>query len=356
MILIQLTTSGDQYLESKVNDLIMYINSTYGTAKFNPVRHIHRTLPTDDYYALLRLADIGLITPLRDGMNIASHEFIVSQQEKKAPLILSEFAGTARSLPGAILVNPWNFKGIAEAINGAIVASTEEKQLNHNQMHTQVQRYNCERWASNFVEEMTFACGKFNPVLEIDTIDLVSQFRSSKSRLLILDCDGVSSTQILPILSQLCQQPNIVVYIISERGRSDLDLKFNQLSIGASAENGAFIKYWNTNTWINMTEKPDAVWKQQVNEIFAYYTERTEGSFIELKESAIAWHYQLADPVFGPFQAKECQNHLDNSISGKFPLEILIAKDKLEVRPVTINKVLYINSGRNCEENIGITS
>ncbi|KAJ1537121.1 threalose-6-phosphate phosphatase, partial [Cladochytrium tenue] len=75
-----------------------------------------------------------------------------------------------------------------------------------------------------------------------------------------------------------------------------------------------------------------------VSEIFAYYTERTLGSFVEHKRASITWHYRLADPDYGSFQAKECQNHLEDAIISKLPVEVMVGKKNLEVRPIAINK------------------
>lgn len=62
------------------------------------------------------------------------------------------------------------------------------------------------------------------------------------------------------------------------------------------------------------------------------------GSFIEHKRSSLTWHYRMADPEFGAFQAKECQNHLENAVLSKLPVEILVGKKNLEVRPTIVNK------------------
>lgn len=100
-------------------------------------------------------------------------------------------------------------------------------------------------------------------------------------------------------------------------------------------------------------ENTDVSWKSEVGHIFDYYTERTPGSFVEHKTYAITWHYRLADSEFGyvttshhsipyswcsMFQSKECQNHLETSILSKLPVEILVGKKNLEVRPTMINK------------------
>jgi trehalose-phosphatase len=109
-------------------------------------------------------------------------------------------------------------------------------------------------------------------------------------------------------------------------------------NLGLSAEHGCFVKSPETNKWINLTESIDMSWKNDVIEIFTYYTERTQGSFIEHKRCALTWHYRMADPEYGVFQAKECQNHLENAVVSKLPVEILVGKKNIEVRPTSINK------------------
>eukprot|EP00835_Amoeboradix_gromovi_P002095 NODE_111_length_19413_cov_0.323703.p3 type:complete len:686 gc:universal NODE_111_length_19413_cov_0.323703:10149-8092(-) len=355
VVLIQMTNSGDKKLESKVNDLVMKINGKYGSVSFSPILHIHRMLPYDDYYALLRLADVGLFTPIRDGMNIASHEFIVCQSNNRAPLVLSEFTGTAGSLPGALLVNPWDFAGVAASIYQAIQIPLEERKAKHQVMYDHVIRYNCERWANNFVNEMLITCTSVHNaglnVEKVNSSELCSAFNKARKRLLLLDYDGtltrivndpqsaIPTTNLLDSLAKLCSRDDVLVYIISGRDQAFLEQHLGHIPhIGLSAEHGSFVKHANTTKWLNLISQIDLGWKTKVTEIFEYYTERTQGSFIEQKRCSVTWHYRLADLEYGAFQANECQNHLENSISGKMPVELLIGKKNLEVRPVSINK------------------
>ena len=319
VVLIQMTNSGDKKLESKVNDLVMKINGKYGSVSFSPVQHIHRMLPYDDYYALLRLADVGLFTPIRDGMNIASHEFIVCQKDKLAPLVLSEFTGTAGSLPGALLVNPWDFEGVAKSIYAAIQLSQDDKLNKHTVMLDHVCRYNCEKWASNFTSEMLFTCenavNQGNAAAKLNPSDILSSFKHANKRVLLLDYDGtltrivnnpqsaVPTPQLLESLSKLAAQENTVIYIISGRDQQFLQTHLGHIpQLGLSAEHGSFVRHCNSTKWHNLTENIDMSWKEKVTEIFEFYTERTQGSFIEQKRCAVTWHYRLADIEYGIFQ------------------------------------------------------
>lgn len=150
---------------------------------------------------------------------------------------------------------------------------------------------------------------------------------------------AVPPPDMLEALQALCADPKNDVWIISGRDESALDRWLGHIDgIGLSAEHGCFMKYPRSKKWINLTEHFDMSWKYDVIDIFTYYTERTTGSFIEHKRCSITWHYRMADPEYGAFQAKECHNHLENAVLSKLPVEVLVGKKNLEVRPTSINK------------------
>lgn len=136
VVMIQLTdgtTNESAKMEHKVSELVAHINSTFGSLEFAPVHHFHHQIQLDEYYALLTTADVAVITANRDSMNTTSLEYIVCQdgEGKRGPLILSELTGTAGSLSSALMVNPWDYAGVAKAINDALLMSEEEKYARH---------------------------------------------------------------------------------------------------------------------------------------------------------------------------------------------------------------------------------
>ena len=101
--------SHELKLERQVSELVSQINGEYGGLDFIPVHHYHQTIKKDEFYALLSVADLGVITPLRDGMNTTSMEFVIAQERtKKSPLVLSEFMGISSNMSEALQINPWN--------------------------------------------------------------------------------------------------------------------------------------------------------------------------------------------------------------------------------------------------------
>lgn len=361
VVLVQVTASPraqahdqQKLLEAKVSELVAHINGKYGSISFSPVHHIHRSIQRDEFYALLRVADVGLITSVRDGMNTTSHEFVVCQQERMAPLILSEFTGSAGSFSSALLVNPWDAVGVAQALHEALSMSKEEKSLRHRQMFNHVSLHTAQHWARTFVNSLSGssrlpAFSHTTPLLNLDQCTLA--YRHASFRLILFDYDGTltpivkhphaayPSPVLLTTLHRLCQDPHNVVFVISGRDQATLEKWLGAIpGLGLSAEHGCFLKFPNTGQWTNFSNDLDLAWKNDVIDIFSYYAERTQGSFIEHKRCSVTWHYRLADPSYGAFQAKECQNHLENAVLSKLPIEILVGKKNLEVRPFAINK------------------
>ncbi|KAL7329095.1 hypothetical protein PS15p_207256 [Mucor circinelloides] len=357
VVLIQVTdaNSADSLKnENKVSEMVAHINGNIGSLEWSPVYHYHHQIQTDEYYALLSTADAALITAVRDGMNTTCSEYVMCQQEKHGSLIVSELTGTAGSMGSALLVNPWDYAGVAKAINDALLMSEEEKLARHMQLLAHVKSNTTSFWAHSFVRMLLHTCllseqSKNTPKLKLEY--LRDQYRHSKKRLICFDYDGtltpikktpmaaVPPKDMLQYLTALCQDPRNEVWIISGRDENALNNWLGHIDhLGMSAEHGSFMRYPDSKKWVNLTEHLDMSWKNDVLEIFTYYTERTTGSFIEHKRCALTWHYRLADPEYGAFQAKECQNHLEQAILSKLPVEVLVGKKNLEVRPTSVNK------------------
>ncbi|KAJ2374500.1 hypothetical protein IW150_003064 [Coemansia sp. RSA 2607] len=356
VVLIQVTQPGQTRqprLEAKISELVTSINSNYGSLEFMPVMYHHSFLDTDEYMALLNIADLCLITVIRDGMNTGSLEFVVCQQDKHSPLLLSEFTGTAGSVSGAIQINPWDYEGVAQAIDTALRMSPEEKKVRYDEMYKYVVSHDAQHWASTVVQDLraTVLAGKSSSSTPLLDLDLFKRtFVESSKRLIMLDYDGTLTPitnipaealpppEMLEALKKICADPRNFVCVISGRDREFLNLHLGSIKgLALSGEHGSFIRYAD-GEWINLLEEMDMSWKDDVMSIFQFYTERTAGSTIEAKETSITWHFRNADPEYGEFQAKECMNHLENSVVSKRPVEILVGKKCLEVRPISVNK------------------
>lgn len=158
LIQVAVPSRGDveeyQSLRASVNELVGRINGKFGTVEFVPIHYLHRSIPFDELISLYQISDVCLVSSTRDGMNLVSYEYIACQEEKKGSLILSEFAGAAQSLNGAIIVNPWNIEELSDAIKESLTLPIEKKVINFERLFGYISKYTSAFWGEHFVKEL----------------------------------------------------------------------------------------------------------------------------------------------------------------------------------------------------------
>ncbi|KKA16990.1 Alpha,alpha-trehalose-phosphate synthase (UDP-forming) [Rasamsonia emersonii CBS 393.64] len=363
VVLIQVTspTSMEEEKEdpenkigSQVSNLVSTINGRFGSLSFTPVQYYPQYISQQEYFSLLRVADVGLITSVRDGMNTTSLEYVLCQQNNHGPLILSEFSGTAAMLPSAIHINPWDLSGVAAAIDRALTMSEEEKAEQHRKLYKHVTSNTVSAWSQQYLNRLLTNLSSFDQSIVTPALDrskLLKQYRKAKKRLFMFDYDGtltpivkdpqaaIPSDRVLRTIKTLAADPKNAVWIISGRDQAFLDEWMGHIpELGLSAEHGCFIRKPRSDDWENLAAQTDMGWQKEVMDIFQHYTERTQGAFIERKRVALTWHYRRADPEYGAFQAKECRKHLEETVMKKWDVEVMAGKANLEVRPTFVNK------------------
>lgn len=146
-----------QRLRTVTHQLVGRINGRFGALDHVPIHYLDQSIPFQKMCALYRLADVAMVTSLRDGMNLVSFEFVACQVEKLKPgvLILSEFAGAAGSLgAGAIRVNPWDISQLAVALKDALDLNVDERIELHNYALRYVTEHTAQRWAETFSKRL----------------------------------------------------------------------------------------------------------------------------------------------------------------------------------------------------------
>ncbi len=147
-----------KHLRREVELLVSQINGEFTEPGWVPVHYIHRNLGRDELLAYYRAADIGLVTPLKDGMNLVAKEFCAAQIDERGVLIVSEFAGAAPELrSGAIIVNPNDFAQVAQALYDAVHMSAEEKRRRMRLLREIVKDHNVHRWIRSFLQAIPTA-------------------------------------------------------------------------------------------------------------------------------------------------------------------------------------------------------
>ncbi|EAQ91920.1 hypothetical protein CHGG_00155 [Chaetomium globosum CBS 148.51] len=363
VVLIQVTSptnieeekeDAENKISTRVNELVMKINGAYGSIGFSPVLHYPQYISQDEYFALLRAADIGLITSVRDGMNTTSLEYVICQRQSAGPLILSEFSGTAGSLKDAIHINPWNLTEVAEQINQALTMPHTRRQAMEQSLLSHVTSKNVQYWIAGFLRRLVTVLGSRKNVTATPLLDrsaMLRKYRAAKKRLFMFDYDGtltpivrepsaaIPSERVINSLKALASDPRNAVWIISGRDQDFLTQHLGHITeLGFSAEHGSFMKHPGATEWENLAEKFDMGWQKEVLEVFQTYTDRVQGSFIERKRCALTWHYRLADPDQGLHMSRECHQELENTVGRKWDVEVMAGKANLEVRPTFINK------------------
>jgi len=343
-----------EILESQVNDLAARINARFGDIHSQPVQCYFYHITKEELLAFYSLADVALITPLRDGMNLTSFEYVLCQKDKKSPLILSEFCGSARSLSTALHVNPWYLEGVAKCISKALRMDEEEKQVKHQILYDFVTTHDAKRWGRKFLSELKQAAQYSNrpSTQPLQLRELLTAYKNSKKRAIFLDYDGtlsplvrhpslaVPSVRLLNILHKLTSDEANQVSVLSGRDRDSLDSWLSEIpSLNLFAEHGNFQKLKNSDTWEFAHPNLDISWHEIVIPTLKYWEARTPGSFIEYKKVNIVWHYRLADLEYGELQAKEVKSQLDENIIARgLPVDILSGKKAIEIRPQGMHK------------------
>ncbi len=139
-------------LRREVELLVSQINGEFTEAGWVPIHYMHRNLTRKQLLTYYRAADIALVTSLKDGMNLVVKEFCAAQVDERGVVVMSEFTGaTAELQHGAIVVNPNDLAGIAEAIHRACVMPVEEKRARMQLMRDVVRTYNVQHWAESFL-------------------------------------------------------------------------------------------------------------------------------------------------------------------------------------------------------------
>jgi trehalose 6-phosphate synthase/phosphatase len=352
-----------QQQRNDIELLISRINGRFGQPGTTPVEYLHRNISKPALVALYRRADVMMVTPLRDGMNLVAHEFVLCQSEPglasrwRGSLLLSEFAGSAQVLPGALLVNPWNVDGTVERLGTALELDVAERRRRLETMAKRVEGLDCRKWADGFLTRL----GRYSrrdrrrkppPDVEGEVRErLLRRFARARSRSILLDYDGtlreievhpdlaVPTPDIREVLRELAGLPGTDVHIVSGRRRRNLEQWFGQLPIHLCAEHG-YLARRPGEEWRTLIEL-DLGWMRPIERLLRRVAADVPGTHVERKACSVAWHYRESEPEYGSWRAHELLNDLGQHLAGA-PAEILLGHRVIEVRARGVDKGLYV--------------
>jgi trehalose 6-phosphate synthase/phosphatase len=316
---------------------------------------LRRSLPQSELAALYAAADVALVTPLRDGLNLVAKEYVACKSAGNGVLILSEFAGAAAEMGEALLVNPYDEEGLSNAIARALSLAEPEKRDRMMALYRRVVKNNVFAWGDRFIENL---CGAVKtrsvhvsgkPVA-LDADNLAQAFKQARSRLILLDYDGTLAPYaalpqdaaptplLVNLLEKLAEDPQSETVIVSGRAKVDLERWFGGIpNLWLVAEHGAVLRSPSTEEWEEHPPGTSSLWKRRVYPILEHFVDRTPGSFIEEKEFSLVWHYRMSDPEFGDWLANDLVANLEHMLADS-PVKPVKGQRTVEVKLVWANK------------------
>ncbi len=346
--------SVPRYMELKreVDELVSNINGRWSTLDWNPIHYQYQTASFDELSGIYRQADVLLVTPLRDGMNLIAKEYIAARNDGQGVLVLSETAGAARELSEAIQVNPNNLDEIADAMNDALGQTPEEQGRNMAAMRARVQRFTVQYWAQDFLEKLRGmhaiqAIQQAKPLDLPTRTEIEKRWRCSRKIVLFLDYDGTlmrfhrqpedarPDESVLELLRNLNALDGVTLVLSSGRDRSNLQRWFDTEHFFIGAGHGAWIREEDGSWHKASVRVPD--WKDTIRPIIQGMVDRTPGASMEEKEFSLAWHYRNSEPELATVRMAELRETLI-TLTNNLELSVLDGNCVLEVKPAHIHK------------------
>jgi len=340
-------------LRKQLEGLVGRINGEHGSIGWMPVWYLYRMVQFERLAALYNIADVALVTPLRDGMNLIAKEYVATKKDGRGSLILSEMAGAASELGEAIIINANDKASIIRAIKEALEMPESEQIERNKAMQSRISRYTVNRWASDFLECLADV-KRAQDELSVQKLTsknrkhLAEAFKNSTKRLLLLDYDGTligfsdrpekagPDRKLCQLLSSLNKNSNNEIVIISGRDKDTLERWFSGFDISLIAEHGAWLKPRNSRKWALIEPLRDD-WKDNIRPVLELYADRTPRSFVEEKDFCLVWHYRRSDSALANIRSQELRAALMD-LTANLNIGVFEGHKILEVKNIGVSK------------------
>lgn len=354
MVVVPSRDSVGEYkdLKEEIDLLVGRINGKHGSVNWTPIHYFYRSFPLGDLSAFYRIADVALVTPMRDGMNLVCKEYVASRLDQRGVLILSEMAGASKELSEAIIVNPNDKHQVRDAIKRALEMS-EDEQIKHMEiMQATLKKFDIHHWVELFMERLD-TVNKQKIEMNTKLLDeglqskMLKDYTDQEERLLFLDYDGTLAPFVMnpaearpdkelrEILAELAADERNRVVVISGRDRHTLQEWLGDLPLEFVAEHGVWMK-WRGEDW-SLSGSLDNSWKEDIRPILDIYVNKTPGSFIEEKDYSLVWHYRKVETGLGELRAREIISHM-KYLAVNMNLQVLEGNKVVEIKNLEVNK------------------
>ena len=339
-------------LKETVESRVGEINGRFATVENTPIRFIYQNVEFTDLCALYSIADVCLVTPLRDGMNLVAKEYVACQETNPGVLVLSEFAGAAEELYLSLRVNPYDVHEVAKAIATGLAMPLKEREVRMKRMRERVMRYDARQWADRFLGDLLSRQSKETATaaeLEPHLGEIAARAANATRIAFFLDYDGslreivndpataAPTPELIALLNRLAAEPRVETFIISGRKPADLESWLGDFPFTLIADHGFMIRPRGSGTWAVADPHLTFEWKQPVLGVLRHYEANTPGSWVEEKDASLVWHFRNTDPEFGLIQARQLVAELSDMTSN-LPVVVRRGKMIVEICSVHIDK------------------
>jgi len=354
-----------QELLQEVETRVGHINGRFGTVDNVPINFVFKSVPFTDLCALYSLADVAMVTPYVDGMNLVAKEYAACKPDGNGALVLSEFAGATDELFKAIIVNPYDLANMIAGLRDALTMGFEDKRRRMVAMHEHVVAFDNTYWANSFINELWDIAphSRRRPHPTQTEKEVLARVEQASRIACFIDYDGTlkeiqddadtawPTAPIRNLLDTLAQNKTIDTFIISGRKPQDLDDWFGEYPFTLVAEHGFSYRPKGHKHWIPLDAHADLNWKAQVVDVLGKFVGSTPGSFVEEKASSVVWHYRRADPEFGQAKAQQLIGLLQDMLTN-VPVTVHHGKKIVEVSSLQVSKgaaLSYFTQNRRCD-------
>ena len=350
MLTVPSRSEEPQYkkLKKETDEIVGRVNGEYATVNWTPIWYYYRSMDFDELIDLYSSADIAMITPIRDGMNLVAKEFVSTRINGDGVLILSELAGASKELFQALTVNPFDINSMSNTIHDAINMGVDEQKQRNFSMQKRIKRYTVKYWADEFISSLNeISVVQENGVLKIDekSSEIIKEnYKKSSNKLILLDYDGtlvefnekpglaIPDNETFKILKDLSQENDVA--IISGRDQHFLDKHFSDLKLTLVAEHGYFTRNYSESWSEKANFNKDRI--KSFKPILDSFSDRTPGTFVEEKLNSIVWHYRKSDPELANSRVVEFKTVFDSlSTDG---LNLMDMDKAIEIINAQVNK------------------
>lgn len=377
MVVVPSNDKIDRYIELKkeIEATIGRINGKYSNISWRPITYQYKSLTFKELIALYDISFVGLMTPLRDGMNLIAKEYIACQKENSGVLILSELAGAAIELNESILITPTDIEETSDAIFTALEMPKKEREAKILKMQQRLSSYDVFAWATDFFTQ-TLEVNKVQQKMKVNFINnaikqkIIHEYTSAKKRIIFLDFDSalvplnnrpetvtlkerfnhilsplinfILSTKDTGtedagrILRRITSNPKNKLIIISGQERELLESQFINSHVILIAEHGRFIKEYNKD-WVTLADV-NLSWKNKILPILNEYVNRCNGSFVEEKHASLIWNYRNAEQDITTIRIHELKDNLLEILKNDIKLQILEGDKVIEIKSIMYDK------------------